>query len=318
MGGTIGEGGTTTRTPLSPIPNMASTKPAGTGSAAGSTKGEAKKAASDTAAQAKSAAKDVASTAKSAAKDVASTATDAAKDLAGQAADKAEATVKDHKSTAADALHDVADALHQTGDSLIQDDHDAFGQYAQQAAHQIDQFQSAIRDKSVGQLLDEAERFARREPGLFVGGAFLLGIAGARFLKASASEADGGRPAGSGYGTGSRYAAGSTYGGSTYGSARTTSSGSMGTGSMGTGTMGTGSMGYGYRQRLDGHRRDPLGRDRRDRDGPRRRHRVAGLAPRHVGDPVDGRARRDDRRRRHPLALWQTTDPPSRPARPTS
>lgn len=157
----------------------------------GSTADTAKKAASDTAGKAKAAAADLADTAKGAAQDVADTATSAAKDFADQATDKAGAVASDHKETAADALSDVADALHKTGESLSENDRDAFGRYAEQAAVQIDQFQSAIRDRSVGQLLDEAERFARREPGLFVGGAFLLGIAGARFLKASASEASG-------------------------------------------------------------------------------------------------------------------------------
>ena len=76
---------------------------------------------------------------------------------------------------------------HETGDALQNNDQDAFARYANTAANQLDEFVEAVRDRSVGELFDEAERFARRDPGLFVGGAFLLGIFGARFLKASAT-----------------------------------------------------------------------------------------------------------------------------------
>ncbi|MGB3541726.1 hypothetical protein [Rubrivirga sp.] len=157
--------------------------------AAQETASEAKHAATQTASEAKSAARDVASSAKTAAKDIADTATAKASDLADQAAGQARDVAQTQKKQAAGVLSDVADALHQTGDSLRDNDRDAFATYAEQAATQIDQFTTSIRDRSVGEILDEAERFARREPGLFVGGAFLLGIFGARFLKADRTEA---------------------------------------------------------------------------------------------------------------------------------
>ncbi len=192
---------------------MATPTTGGPGSAADT----AKDAASTTADQTKAAAHDVAASAKTAAKDVADTATSTAKDLASQATDKAKAVASDHKATAADALSDVADALETSSESLRDNDHDAFARYAGQAAEQVSQFQASIRDKSVGQLMDEAERFARREPGLFVGGAFLLGIAGARFLKASAGEASQ---------SGASASSGTSTGGSTPGGGSTSSGGS--------------------------------------------------------------------------------------------
>ncbi len=96
---------------------------------------------------------------------------------------------------------DASTALHAAGDALHDENRDAFARYAEQAAGQVEQFTSAIRDRSVGEILDEAERFARREPGLFIGGAFLLGIAGARFLKASDSGSANGSPASTGRST---------------------------------------------------------------------------------------------------------------------
>ena len=154
---------------------------------------DAKQAASDVTDDAKKAAADAADTAKSAASDLAQTAKTEAKDLAQQAKSQATQKADQAKGQAAGALSDVAAALHDTSDSLRDQDRDAFARYADQAATQLDQFTSAVRDRSVGELLDEAERFARRDPGLFLGGAFLLGIFGARFLKASDTGSQGGR-----------------------------------------------------------------------------------------------------------------------------
>lgn len=153
-----------------------------------STADHAAREASKTADEAANAAKDVAGSVKDAARDVADTATESATSLADQAAGTAEEAAASRKEAAVGVLSDVSDVLHDAGDSLRGHDRDAFAHYADQAADQIQQFKSSIRDRSVGEILDEAERFARREPGLFVGGAFLLGIFGARFLKADRDE----------------------------------------------------------------------------------------------------------------------------------
>jgi uncharacterized protein YjbJ (UPF0337 family) len=115
--------------------------------------------------------------------------TDKAKEQASGLADKAKETASEHlsdgKEKATGVLSDAAEALHSVGDTLRDNDQDAFARYADMAAGQVQQFTDAIRGRSVGELLDEAEDFARREPALFLGGAFLLGIFGARFLKAA-------------------------------------------------------------------------------------------------------------------------------------
>ena len=123
------------------------------------------------------------------AKDTASGLVDQAKDKAGGVIDQAMTAATDRaeagKEQATGVLADVAEALHATSDTLHDNDQDAFAKYADVAARQVEAFTEAVRGRSVGDLLDEAERFARREPSLFLGGAFLLGIFGARFLKAA-------------------------------------------------------------------------------------------------------------------------------------
>ena len=148
--------------------------------------------------------------AKSAAADLKASATDAARGFKDDATDAAEQRARQGKRAATGALGDVAEALHAASEELRDHDRDQFAQYADRAADQVEQFVGSVRDKSVGELLDEAERFARRDPGLFIGGAFLLGVFGARFLKASSPDRFDRRAGGSGFGrrTGDSYRAG--------------------------------------------------------------------------------------------------------------
>lgn len=112
-----------------------------------------------------------------------------AREQTGQAVEQARGSafqmMDQQKGRAAEGLGSVAQALHQTADSLQGNDQGALGQYAHRAADTVEQISSQLRDKSVEQLLSEAERFARREPEVFLGGAVLLGLLASRFLKAS-------------------------------------------------------------------------------------------------------------------------------------
>lgn len=147
-----------------------------------------------------------------------------AQQAASEAKRQAEDQLRQQKQEAAGGLSDVADALHVAGAHLKENDHDVFAEYAHAAADQVERFTTSIRNRSVGDMLDDAQRFAYREPGLFIGGAFLLGIFGARFFKASEQGYQGPRvPAYSPYGRapyGSRRAA--DYGRPTSGYGRST------------------------------------------------------------------------------------------------
>jgi hypothetical protein len=62
--------------------------------------------------------------------------------------------------------------------------------YILQAADQVDNLAAFLNNRDVGDLLQEVEGFARRQPAVFVGGAFALGVLGARFLKSSQRNVD--------------------------------------------------------------------------------------------------------------------------------
>jgi hypothetical protein len=57
--------------------------------------------------------------------------------------------------------------------------------YARRAASSVDAFSDTLRQRSVRDLIDDTNDFARREPALFFAGAVVAGIVLSRFLRSS-------------------------------------------------------------------------------------------------------------------------------------
>jgi len=89
------------------------------------------------------------------------------------------------KDRAAETLGGVAGALRQTGANLRGGDQDAIADLVERAAVELERFSTQIRTRDVEELVDEVETFARRQPALFLGGAFVLGLLATRFLKST-------------------------------------------------------------------------------------------------------------------------------------
>lgn len=106
--------------------------------------------------------------------------------IAGRVREQATAQLSRQKDRATDGLGTVAQAVRDTTQHLRNQQHDTVAQYAEQAAQQIENFSERLRSKDIGELMQDAQQLARRQPALFVGGAFALGLLGARFLKSSA------------------------------------------------------------------------------------------------------------------------------------
>jgi hypothetical protein len=90
------------------------------------------------------------------------------------------------KDKATDGLGSVAQAVRQTTQNLRDQQHDTVAQYVERAADQIERISEGLKNKDVTELFADAQRLARQQPALFIGGAFALGLVGARFLKSSA------------------------------------------------------------------------------------------------------------------------------------
>jgi hypothetical protein len=92
------------------------------------------------------------------------------------------------KGRVSETLGSVALAIRQTGTQLHEQDKGDVAQYADKAAEQIERFSNYLRETDLRQIAGEVERFARRQPALFLGGALAVGLFGARFLKSSGQQ----------------------------------------------------------------------------------------------------------------------------------
>jgi ElaB/YqjD/DUF883 family membrane-anchored ribosome-binding protein len=136
-----------------------------------------------------------------AAKETARGLIDQAKSTAGQAygvaTEKATTKLEEKKGDLATGLTSVADTIRQVGSTLRESDEhsgisDTAAQYSDTFARQIEQISNYFERNDVRAMVRDAERFARRNPAVFIGGAFALGILAARFLKSSGSRSGGG------------------------------------------------------------------------------------------------------------------------------
>lgn len=100
----------------------------------------------------------------------------------------ASAQLSSQKNRATDGLGSIASAVRETSRPLREKKQDAIAEYVEKAADQLEQFSTRLRERDVNELVNDAQQFARRRPAVFIGGAFLVGVAAARFLKSSAEQ----------------------------------------------------------------------------------------------------------------------------------
>jgi hypothetical protein len=145
----------------------------------------------------------------------------AAGQVAESAKNQATSYAEGQKQAASQGLRTVAQALHQTSSNMGSQMQGPVVNYTNTAGDKVEQFAQYLESTPVQELAHGVENFARRNSTLFLGGAFALGLAAARFLKASSqpsgntasqygnsysgSSSTSALPAPSGYGTGSQY-----------------------------------------------------------------------------------------------------------------
>lgn len=119
---------------------------------------------------------------------------DQAKSGAGQAygvaAEKATSVIEEKKVDLASGLGTVADTIRQVGSTLRETDEqtgitNTAAQYGDSLAQQIEKISQYFERSDVRVMMRDVETFARRNPAVFIGGAFAVGLLAARFLKSS-------------------------------------------------------------------------------------------------------------------------------------
>ncbi|KAA0683905.1 hypothetical protein [Roseomonas genomospecies 6] len=112
-------------------------------------------------------------------------AADAGRDSIGAAQGRIRSLLEMQTGRAADQLGSVANALHKAAEQLNDENNGTAAHYAGQAADRVEQVADMLRNSTVDDMVGQVERFARRQPEVFVGAAFAVGFLFARFVKSS-------------------------------------------------------------------------------------------------------------------------------------
>lgn len=125
-----------------------------------------------------------------AAKDIYNQAKESVGKVYGVASEKAASKIDEQKTHLAQGISSVADTIRQIGGNLQDAENpnsvaDATAKYSNTVADKVEQLSGYFEEKELREVMRDVEDFAHRQPVLFLGGAFALGVLAARFLKSS-------------------------------------------------------------------------------------------------------------------------------------
>lgn len=115
----------------------------------------------------------------------ASVAKEQVKRTAAQVGEQAKSTVDSRLSDVAHEIGSVAETVRQTSYEVGGGDSEAVVRYGERIAEQLDGISTYLNENGIEEVLTDLQDFARRKPGVFLGGAFMLGIVVGRFLRSS-------------------------------------------------------------------------------------------------------------------------------------
>jgi hypothetical protein len=114
-------------------------------------------------------------------------------EVVSQVQQQANSQINRQKETAASELSTVVNAVRRFGETLNNEGQGPIArfaaQYGDKAAEGLDRVARYLREQDPKRLLNDVQNFGRRQPALMIGGAFLLGFAGARIIKSSMDAA---------------------------------------------------------------------------------------------------------------------------------
>lgn len=112
----------------------------------------------------------------------------AAHDTAERAKRESRDFVNCQKDQAAEELSHFESAMRRASEQLRDEHDDRIAGFADAAADKVGAMAQYLRERDLSNLVDDLEGAARRRPELFFGGMLLVGVAAARFLKASSQS----------------------------------------------------------------------------------------------------------------------------------
>lgn len=130
---------------------------------------------------------DEASTGQSGIASVADTAAEKGGELIDQARTTATSQANSQKQRAAQGLTSAADAMRQVSEQMRLHE-PGLANATEMAAERTQDIARYLQQTDVNDMIRGVEDFARRQPLLFLGGAFAIGLVASRFLKASGTS----------------------------------------------------------------------------------------------------------------------------------
>ena len=113
-------------------------------------------------------------------------------EIVTQVQQRAGSQLDQQKARAASEITSVVNAVRKFGESLNDEEPGPIARYAaiygDKAADGLERFSNYLRDQDAKKLLGDIKKFGKRRPALLLGGAFLLGFAGARLIKTAVDD----------------------------------------------------------------------------------------------------------------------------------
>lgn len=110
--------------------------------------------------------------------------------IAQQATTQIKEQLGTQKDKAAGSLDSLTQVIRQTADNLSDSGQPQIGNVVSSLTTKLEDLTSYLRGRDIDEIAGEIQTYARQNPQVVVGGAFLLGIALARFMKASARNSN--------------------------------------------------------------------------------------------------------------------------------
>jgi hypothetical protein len=111
-----------------------------------------------------------------------------AQEAKAKASDQARTQIDQRSTQLGERVHSTAGDIRTVGQQLREQGKDQPAKIADQAAGHVERVGSWLRDSESDKLLSDVEDFGRRQPWAFAVGGLVLGIAAARFMKASSTR----------------------------------------------------------------------------------------------------------------------------------